>query len=178
MFLNELCHLLDVPRPDPAGRDEEKNAYVFERAVAFPNPDGSTTVKWIDLYKRDRFVLEARQGSDKVAESGALSLAPPKRMRRGTAVRGTAGWDAAMYEAKGQADLYVRNLPGSEPNPPFIVVADVGHTFELFADFSRQGRTYIPFPGARSHRIQLRDSAQGTSGSTRSPSARCSSGWI
>ena len=54
MFLNELCDLLDVPRPDPAGPDDEKNAYVFERAVPFPNPDGSTTVKRIDLYKRDR----------------------------------------------------------------------------------------------------------------------------
>lgn len=31
MFLNELCDLLDVPRPDPAGPDDEKNAYVFER---------------------------------------------------------------------------------------------------------------------------------------------------
>jgi hypothetical protein len=110
MFLNELCDLLDVPRPDPSGPDDEKNAYVFERAVPFPNPDGSTTVKRIDLYKRDCFVLEAKQGSDKVTEPEASSLVPPKRMRRGTAVRGTAGWDAAMYEAKGQAELYVRNL--------------------------------------------------------------------
>ena len=49
MFLNELCDLLDVPRSDPAGPDEEKNAYVVERAVPFPNPDGTTTVKRIDL---------------------------------------------------------------------------------------------------------------------------------
>jgi hypothetical protein len=160
MFLNELCDLLGVPPPDPAGPDDEKNAYVFERAVAFANPDGSTTVKWIDLYKRDCFVLEAKQGSDKVGESEPFSLAPPKRMRRGTAVRGTAGWDAAMYEAKGQAELYVRNLPGSESNPPFIVVVDVGHTLELFADFSRHGRTYIPFPDALTHRIKLRDLGQ------------------
>jgi len=159
MFMNELCDLLDVPRPDPAGPDDEKNAYVFERAVPFPNPDGSTTVKWIDLYKRGCFVLEAKQGSDKVGQPDALALSPPKRMRRGTAVRGTAGWDAAMYEAKGQAELYVRNLPGSEPNPPFIAVVDVGHTLELFADFSRQGRTYIPFPDPGSHRIKLRDLA-------------------
>src|SRR5271156_2137520 len=101
MFLNELCDLLQVPRSHPAGPDDEKNAYVFERAVPFPNPDGSTTVKRIDLYKRDCFVLEAKQGSDKVGESEGFSLSPPKRMRRGTAVRGTVGWDAAMYEAKG-----------------------------------------------------------------------------
>jgi len=117
MFLNELCDRLDVARPDPAGPDDEKNAYVFERAVPFPNPDGSTTVKRIDLYKRDCFVLEAKQGSDRVESAEPFSLTAPRRMRRGTAVRGTAGWDAAMYEAKGQADLYVRNLPASEHNP-------------------------------------------------------------
>jgi len=167
MFLNELCDLLEVTRPDPAGPDDEKNAYVFERAVPFPNPDGSTTVKRIDLYKRDCFVLEAKQGSDKVGESEAFSRAGRgspdpvhKRMRRGTAVRGTAGWDAAMYEAKGQAELYVRNLPASEHNPPFIIVVDVGHTLELFADFARQGRIYIPFPDPRTHRIKLRDLAE------------------
>jgi len=89
MFLNELCDLLDVPRPDPAGPDDEKNAYVFERAVPFPNPDGSTTVKRIDLYKRDCFVLEAKQGSDRVEAAEPFSLVPHRRMRRGTAVRGT-----------------------------------------------------------------------------------------
>ena len=160
MFLNELCDLLDVPRPDPAGPDDEKNAYVFERAVPFPNPDGSTTVKRIDLYKRDCFVLEAKQGSDRVEAAEPFSLTPQRRMRRGTAVRGTAGWDAAMYEAKGQAELYVRNLPASEHNPPFIIVADVGHSIELFSDFSRQGRTYIPFPDPRTHRLKLRDLAE------------------
>jgi hypothetical protein len=44
MFLIKRSDLLEVPRPDPAGPDDEKNAYVFERAVPFPNPDGSTTV--------------------------------------------------------------------------------------------------------------------------------------
>ena len=108
------------PGPTRRGPTTRRSAYVFERAVPFPNPDGSTTVKRIDLYKRDCFVLEAKQGSDKVAESDAFTLAPPKRLRRGTAVRGTAGWDAAMYEAKGQAELYVRNLPATEHNPPFL----------------------------------------------------------
>ena len=94
-------------------------------------------------------MLEAKQGSDRVEAAEPFSLTPHKRMRRGTAVRGTAGWDAAMYEAKGQAELHVRKLPASEHNPPFIIVADVGHSIELFSDFSRQGRTYIPFPDPR-----------------------------
>src|SRR5271157_4048922 len=114
MFLNELCDLLDVPRPDPAGPDDEKNAYVFERAVPFPNPDGTTTVTRFNLYKSDCFVLEAKQRSDRVETIEPFSLTPPTRRRRST-----AGWDAAMYEAKGQAELYVRNLPASEHNPPF-----------------------------------------------------------
>ncbi len=97
MFLNELCDLLDVPRPDPAGPDDEKNAYVFERAVPFPNPDGSTTVKRIDLYKRDCFVLEAKQGSDRVETIEPFSLKPSRRMRRGTAVRGTSAERATHF---------------------------------------------------------------------------------
>jgi len=32
MFLNELCNLVEVLRPDPAGPDDEKNAYAFEHA--------------------------------------------------------------------------------------------------------------------------------------------------
>ncbi len=83
MFLNELCDLLAVARPDPSGPDDEKNAYVFERTVPFPNPDGSTTVKRIDLYKRGCFVLEAKQGSGNFPESETVPLSLPKRMRRG-----------------------------------------------------------------------------------------------
>jgi hypothetical protein len=67
MLLNELCHLLDVPRPDPAGPDDEKNAYVFERGVPFSSPDGTITVQRIDPYKRGCIVLEAKQGSDGIA---------------------------------------------------------------------------------------------------------------
>jgi hypothetical protein len=128
LFLSELCEVLDVPRPEPTGPDDENNSYVFERAVPFLNPDGSTTVKRIDLYKRGCFVLEAKQGSERPGEEETFSLSPQRRARRGTAVRGTAEWDAAMFLAKGQAEFYVRNLPSFEPNPPFIVVVDVGHT--------------------------------------------------
>ena len=59
------------------------------------------------------------------------------------------------WPPEGQAEQYVRALPASEPNPPFLIVVDVGHTIELFADFTRQGRTYTPFPDALSHRLKL-----------------------
>lgn len=42
LFLTELCALFGMPPPDPAGHETEVNAYVFERAVTFRQPDGST----------------------------------------------------------------------------------------------------------------------------------------
>ena len=38
-----------------------------------------------------------------------------------------------------------------------MVVVDVGHVIELYAEFSRSGATYTPFPDPRSHRITLAD---------------------
>ena len=158
MFLTELCALLGVPGPEPTRPDDRQNAYVFERNVPMSDGDGSTTVGRIDLYKRGCFVLEAKQGST-VASTDELLFAP-ERGRRGTAVRGTAGWDAAMKGAKGKAEWYVRSLPPEEGNPPFFLVVDVGHVFELYADFSRLGKTYSQFPDARSYRIRLKDLAK------------------
>ena len=158
LFLSDLCDLVGVPRPEPTRPDDSNNGYVFERAVTFQNPDGSTSAGRIDLYKRGCFVLEAKQGSDRTDASEFLAV--PRRTRRGTAIRGTGGWDDAMRAAKGQADQYVRALPSAEPNPPFILVVDVGHTIEVYSDFSRQGRTYIPFPDPLTHRIRFRDLAR------------------
>ena len=62
-FLNELCDSLKVPKPDPSRADERANAYVFEKAVKFDDGDGNVTTKFIDLYKRGCFVMEAKQGS-------------------------------------------------------------------------------------------------------------------
>jgi hypothetical protein len=60
-----------------------------------------------------------------------------------------------MLSAKTQAENYVRHLPDSEPTPPLLLVCDVGHSLELFADFTQKGRAYLPFPDARSHRVLL-----------------------
>jgi hypothetical protein len=159
LFLSELCDLLDVPRPDPSRADDTENAYVFERNVTFRHPDGSTSTGRIDLYRRHRFVLEAKQGAEKPAPAPAPvsseGRARARAVRRGTAARGTAAWDDAMLRAYGQATQYVRALPGDEGRPPFVVVVDVGHSIELYAEFSCTGGTYVPFPDPRSHRIPL-----------------------
>ncbi|HZS04252.1 MAG TPA: DNA methyltransferase [Blastocatellia bacterium] len=157
-FLKDLCDQIGVPHPDPAGPDDEHNAYVFERAVTFQNGDGTTSPGWIDLYKRGCFVLEAKQGSEKNDGANALFADVAKRpKRKGTAVRGTRGWDDAMLKARGQAEQYAKALPASEGWPPFLIVVDIGHSFELYADFTRSGKTYLPFPDARSHRFLLGD---------------------
>jgi hypothetical protein len=68
-----------------------------------------------------------------------------------------SGFDDALLRARGQAENYARALPADEGRPPFLVVVDVGNVIELYAEFSRSGATYVPFPDPRSHRIRLAD---------------------
>ena len=156
MFLTELCDVLGVPRPDPTGPDTEHNAYVFERAVPLHQHGGKTTTGHIDLYKRSCFVLESKQ----YRTASQISDLKPQITPRGGVVRGTEAWDEALLAAHGQAERYARNLPEGEPTPPFLLVIDVGHVFELYADFSQQGKAYLPFPDARSYRLRLADLAK------------------
>ena len=145
LFLTELCAVLEVEPPQPAGADEALNAYVFEKSVRFPNRDGSFSLGRIDLYKRGFFVLEAKQG----ANDGDA--------KPGHGIRGSEGWDQSMVRAKNQAEKYVRALPATEGRPPFLLVADVGHAIEIYSEFTRTGGIYIPFPDASCHRILIRD---------------------
>src|ERR1700684_352351 len=61
MFLSELCDVLGVPRPDPAGAERSLNDYVFERAVSQRESAAATAPRRIDLYKKGAFILEAKQ---------------------------------------------------------------------------------------------------------------------
>jgi len=136
LFLGELCELLDVGKPDPAHADNELNGYVFERRVDIKHSDGSVTRGFIDLYKRGCFVLEGKQTGQKL-ESGR--------------------WDTSMKRAHAQADAYIRALPAFEGKPPFLLVTDVGRSLEIYAEFSRSGSVYTPFPDNNSFRIKLED---------------------
>ncbi|MFT5327988.1 MAG: hypothetical protein ACI8P0_005894 [Planctomycetaceae bacterium] len=156
-FAHNLCDVLAVPHPEPTLPDVSENAYVFERDVTFQNQDGSTSIGRIDLYKRSCFVLEAKQGSEQATAEDADEFAlsgTKKKTKRGTAVRGTKGWDDAMVKARGPAEQFARALPTDEGWPPFLIVVDVGHSIELFADFTRSGKTYLPFPDPSSFRIK------------------------
>jgi hypothetical protein len=63
VFLNELCDLLDVPRPDPAGPDDEKNAHVFESGSGRGHSLSGTKETW----------------AGPIASSSHLPPAPPQR---------------------------------------------------------------------------------------------------
>ena len=99
LFLSELCELLNVTRPEPTRPDDRDNTYVFERSVTFRHGDGSTSNGRIDLYKQGHFVCEAKQGSDQPGEKSPLAVNEEgvrwQTAKRGTAVRGTKGWDLA-----------------------------------------------------------------------------------
>jgi hypothetical protein len=159
MFLSELCDVLGVDRPQPADATRANNDYVFERAVSPRESEGTSAPKRIDLYKRDAFILEAKQsrlpGKDK-AVPGQLSLLaeePEQPGRRSTGGR----WDVLMRNARAQAEEYVFRLPADHPAPPFVIVCDVGHAMEFYADFSGTGRAYSHFPDRKSFRVWLED---------------------
>ena len=162
MFLTELCDVLEVDHPDPASVENAENAYVFERSVPLDNRDGTTTTGFVDLYKRDAFVCETKQGVEKREDQDLLSgkqKAKKKKRKSGHGTRGTKTFDEAMRKAHGQAQNYARSLPAVEGRPPFLVVVDVGHTIELYSEFSQTGGAYVPFPDPQSHRIKLADLA-------------------
>ncbi len=158
LFLTELCPVLAVPPPDPASDDTANNAYVFERFVAIHRRGAAKpTHGRIDLYKRACFVLEAKQYAATKSADATLDLQlgdPDATARSSKIARGTAAWDRAMLEALGQAEEYARSLPTDEDPPPFLLVVDVGHVIELYADFTQKGKNYLP-PSPISSRIRF-----------------------
>lgn len=167
LFMTDLCELLGVERPQPTQSDTGRNDYVFERHVVKTEIDGATSNGWIDLYKRECFILEAKQGS--AADVAAVDAGQgeslrdlfgqtaAERFKRGMAKRGTEQWTGAMLRAAGQADGYARALPEGHGWPPFLLVSDIGYCIDVYANFARDGRAYAPFPDRRRFRTTLDD---------------------
>ncbi|MBB5535046.1 class I SAM-dependent DNA methyltransferase [Rhizobium giardinii] len=160
-FANELTDLLGVDRPKPATSDGENNDYRFERPVTFTHT-GKISRGRIDLYRKGCFILEAKQGGDrlKTQDLDRLALLTEKggpKARLGHGPRGTAKWDDTMLKARNQADGYARAVSKDDGWPPFLLVVDVGHVIELYADFSRAGQGYTQFPDGNRYRIRLED---------------------
>jgi hypothetical protein len=158
LFLQDLCDLLGVPRPDPTTDNPAQDAYVLERAVEF-NDGSKRSIGRIDLYKRACFILETKQGTDtpdqqQKVERAELGLSPEKR-RKGHAVRGSTKWAQMMQAARQQALGYVRALPAEEPKPPFLLVVDVGYCIDIYSNFAAVGDSYVPFPDQTKFRLPL-----------------------
>lgn len=137
-FVIDLCDLLGLPRPHATPEQD----YMFERPITFAHGDGSTSPGRVDCYRRGHFVWESKKLKAGIAAQQAGSAT-------------TQAFDDALLKARTQAENYARALPAAEGRPPFVVVVDVGHVIELYAEFTRSGATYTPFPDPRSHRIRL-----------------------
>jgi hypothetical protein len=120
-FVIELCDLLAVPRPHATAEQD----YMFERPITFRHGDGSESPGRVDCYRRGAFVLESKK-----LNPGALA-------RQSPGGKTTKGFDDALLRARSQAENYARALPAAEGRPPFVVVVDVGHVIELYAEFTR-----------------------------------------
>lgn len=140
-YLKDLAEVLGVPHPEPCTGDRERDTYVFEADALVAHEGGAVSIGKMDLYKAGCFVLEAKQGS----HAGALKI--------GTARRNTPSWSIAMQDAYGQALNYARTLP--KP-PPFLVIADIGYCFDLYACFDDSG-IYRPYKDGQSARLFLAD---------------------
>lgn len=93
-FLNDLCSLIGVPRPDPATGDPEKDACVYEKPAVLLHAAGKPTIGKIDLYREGRFLLEVKQASNTT--------------KVGRTRRGTNAWHAMMSDALGRGSATSR----------------------------------------------------------------------
>ncbi len=143
-YLKDLCTVLGLPHPSPVTGDDAKDVYVFEKDAKFVRQGAAPTTRKIDLFKAGAFILEAKQGSSE----GMKKL--------GTAKRETPGWNIAMKDAYGQALGYARAF--AKP-VPFLVVADLGYCFDVYASFDGSW-DYRPFPNPQASRIFHADLAK------------------
>lgn len=141
LFVNDLCDVLGVPKPGPWS-DDRDNSYAMEFRIQLVELDGTTRQRSIDCYRRGHFIIEAKSANRKGAK------------------RGTPAYALRLRDAAKQAADYERALAASEPPIPFLIVADIGGSFDLYADFSKTRRGYQPFPRPGANRILLADLAK------------------
>jgi hypothetical protein len=118
MFFSELCDGLGVARPDAKG-SILTDPYCFDKDLKIYHPSGKVTPGYIDFYKAEHFLIEAKQGGNQTG--------------KGTAKRGTNSYLKAMEAAFVQAIAYTRNL---NSKPPFVLTCDIGDHFELWTGFN------------------------------------------
>ena len=155
-FLLEFMAALGLPHNLTPAEKGVLGDYQFEGPVERGSAAGNKG--FIDLYRKGRFVLEAKQSlipKDKrdrpelfdVVEVTPATPSGPK-------------YDALMRGALNQARNYAVNLPSDHPWPPFLIVCDVGRAFEIYFDWSANGRGYSFFPDKQGYRIELQRLAE------------------
>ena len=85
-FLIELCDLIGVERPPPA-TGGDGGPYRFERNVSHYDADERVSTRRMDLYKRDCFILEAKQGANVASQPELFALVPQATRRQRSATR-------------------------------------------------------------------------------------------
>ncbi|KQT33538.1 hypothetical protein ASG29_05725 [Sphingomonas sp. Leaf412] len=170
MFLSEFAQALALPAPQPKGAG--LGDYEFEAPVRSEAALGRKGTGRIDLYKRDCFILEAKQSQLKPGEVAPVDpVEPPPAsitdlfghvIGMEAPARPVARYDRLMADARLQAERYALALPGDHRAPPFLIVADIGRAFELYFDWAGNGRGYAPFPDERQYRVGLKQLADDT----------------
>jgi len=154
IFINDLCDALELPKPG-LGIGGQLGDYQFEAPVQGGSLGGGTG--FIDVYLRNHFILEAKQ-----SKLSPLDRAHPELFDAAESAPSApsgAKYDQLMRDARRQAEQYAHNLPGSHTAVPFLIVCDVGRAFELYFDYSGNGRGYGFFPNKQQYRIALGDLA-------------------
>ncbi|MBL1459086.1 MAG: class I SAM-dependent DNA methyltransferase, partial [Methylophaga sp.] len=161
-FAIELTELLNVDRPNVSDKEGGFLDYRFERPVTLTHTGRKRNGR-IDLYKKGHFILEAKQfvsASTKDKSTLEMFVEKDAAKQAGHGTRGTPKFDDTMLKARNQADNYARAVAKEDGWPPFLMVVDVGHVIELYADFSKQGQGYNQFPDGNRYRIYLEDLRQ------------------
>lgn len=118
---------------------------------------GTQSRGFIDLYRRGCFIMEAKQGTGATnGDENQISLLSdaPAVQRKGQGVRGSKRWDDTMVRARNQADGYARAVARKDSWSPFLLIVEVGHVIEGYADFSGQRQGY---PSSRTATVTALD---------------------
>ena len=166
LFLQELIQVLGLPAPEPTGATSE---YCFEKQVPNYTPEGRFTKNYMDLYKAECFILEAKRTPDKLRAkslAGSGAGGGGGKDKRPTVhapglpglveepqvpgYRANATYDARLETAFMQAIGYAKTLAlHGTPPPPFLIVCDIGHSFHIWNRYDpKAGGGYGGF-GAR-----------------------------
>ena len=142
--------LLDVPRPEPTRQDDADNSYVFEKRVDLPTATAPPTGAASTSTNAAGFVLEIEAGQ-RNAKTPKTNRRSPRNCVPAARNRHRPAWHAGLGLGDGQGPQPGQALREAIPDewPPFLIVCDVGHCIDLYADFARTGKNYLPFPTRR-----------------------------